>query len=395
MNPFLSGVRVLDLTRMLAGPYCTLLLADMGAEVIKIERPGKGDEIRRMGPPFVEGVSAYFISVNRNKLSLTLDLKSPKGKEIFLKLVEDSDVVVDNFRPGVMEALGFGFEALKSRNPKIIACSISGYGQTGPYRDRPAYDLVLQAMGGVVALTGEPGGKPVRCGIPIGDLAGAMQAAFSIVSALFARERTGEGAFLDISLLDSLVFLAPYIAQYYFADGKVMGPSGSKHRSVTPYQVFESKDGYLVVAVFGEGFWPRFCEAVGRPDLAEDPRFKTNLDRVAHREILDPMLEELIRTRPTREWLEALEKHEIPACEVKTIDKVLEDPQLLARGMIGEMVHPVCGTVKTLANPVKVGGAEGEIRHAPLLGEHTNDLLSRVLNLTPSEITQLRKEKVI
>ncbi|RTZ91132.1 MAG: CoA transferase [Deltaproteobacteria bacterium] len=395
MKALLHGVRVLDLTRMLAGPYCTLLLADMGAEVIKIERPGKGDEIRRMGPPFVKGVSAYFISVNRNKLSLTLDLKSPKGKEIFLKLVEKADVVIDNFRPGVMSGLGFDYETLKSINPKIVACSISGYGQTGPYRDRPAYDLVLQAMGGVVALTGEPGSRPVRCGVPIGDLAGAMQAAFSIVSALFARERTGEGACLDISLLDSLVFLAPYIAQYYFADGKVMGPSGSKHRSVTPYQIFESADGYLVVAVFGEGFWPRFCQAIGRPELADDPRFKTNLDRVKHREILDPLLEDLIKTRPTKEWLAALERHQIPSCEVKTIDKVLTDPQLLSRGMIGEMDHPVCGTVKTLANPVKIEGIVSDIRHAPLLGEHTNELLSRILNLTPSEIVRLREGKVV
>jgi formyl-CoA transferase/CoA:oxalate CoA-transferase len=395
MKSFLSGVRVLDLTRMLAGPYCTLLLADMGAEIIKIERPGKGDEIRRMGPPFVKGESAYFISVNRNKLSLTLDLKSPKGKEILFNLVEKSDVVIDNFRPGVMEGLGFDYEALKEKNPKIISCSISGYGQTGPYRQRPAYDLVLQAIGGVVALTGEPGGKPVRCGIPIGDLAGAMQAAFAIVSALFARERTGEGACLDISLLDSLVFLAPYIAQYYFADGKVMGPSGSKHRSVTPYQIFESSDGYMVVAVFGEGFWPRFCKAIDRPDLDEDPRFQTNLDRVAHREILDPMLEEYMKTRPTQEWLRKLEKYEIPSCEVKTIDKVLEDPQLLARGMIGEMDHPVCGVVKTLANPVKGQGITFDIRHAPLLGEHTNDLLSRLLNLTPSEITRLHEGKVV
>ncbi len=395
MISFLTGIRVLDLTRMLAGPYCTLLLADMGAEVIKIERPGKGDEIRRMGPPFIEGESAYFISINRNKRSMTLDLKSPEGRELFLKLVACSDVVVNNFRPGVMEELGLDEDTLRSANPRLITCAISAYGQTGPYRDRPAYDLVLQALSGIVALTGEAGGKPVRCGIPIGDLAGAMTAAFAIVGALFARERTGEGASLDISLFDSLVFLAPYIAQYYLADGKIMGPSGSKHRSVVPYQVFETEDGSIVVAVFGEGYWGRFCEAIERPDLAEDPRYLTNVGRVEHRDELEPELERIFLTRPTLYWLERLEKHEIPACEVKTIDKVLRDPQLLARGMITEMVHPICGDVKTLASPIRVKGMEPEVFHAPLLGEHTNEILSGVLNLPPEEIIRLREAGVV
>jgi len=395
MTSFLSGVRVLDLTRMLAGPYCTMLMADMGAEVIKIEHPEGGDEIRKMGPPFVKGESAYFISINRNKLSMTLNLRKPEGRSIFLRMVEKSDVIVENFRPGVMKRLELDYPVLKARNSGIIACSISGYGQTGPYKDRPAYDLVLQAMGGVVGLTGEPGGKPVRCGLPIGDLGGALMASFAVVNALFAREKTGKGAYIDISLMDSLIFLAPYIAQYYFADGEITKPSGSKHRSVVPYQVFETMDVYIVVAVFGKGFWKRFCEAIERPDLVSDPRFATNEERVAHRDILEPELEKVMKTRRAHEWLEILKEHEIPSCEVKTIDKVLQDPQLKARDEVVKMEHPTCGTIPTLANPIKVNGSTGEIHHSPLLGEHTNDILSGVLNLTPTEIEALHKKGVV
>lgn len=395
MTSFLSGIRVLDLTRMLAGPYCTMLMADMGAEVIKIEYPDGGDEIRKMGPPFLKGESAYFISINRNKLSMTLDLRKPEGHSLFLDLVERSDVVVDNFRPGVMKRLSLDYPVLESRNPRIIACSISGYGQTGPYKDRPAYDLVLQAMGGVLGITGEAKGRPVRCGLPIGDLAGALVASFAVVSALLAREKTGKGAYIDIGLMDSLVFMAPYIAQYFFADGVITRPEGSKHRSVVPYQAFETLDDYIVVAVFGKGFWERFCEAIERPELADDPRFATNEGRVAHRDVLEPELERVIKTRSTREWLDIFERHEIPSCEVKTIDKVLQDPQLKARDMIATMEHPVCGTVPTVANPIKVRGDTGEINHSPLLGEHTSEILSRVLNMTPPEIKALYDKGIV
>ncbi len=395
MSSFLSGVRVLDLTRMLAGPYCTMLLADMGAEVIKIENPEGGDEIRRMGPPFIEGESAYFISINRNKLGMTLDLKRPEGRQIFLELVEKSDVVVENFRPGVMKRLGLDYPVLRERNPRCVMCSISGFGQTGPYRDRPAYDLVLQAMGGSLGITGEPGERPTRCGLPIGDLAGAQMAAFAIVSALYEREKTGQGTVIDLSLMESLVSLMSYIAQYYFADGTVTRPEGTRHRSVAPYQVFETLDGYVVVAVFGEGFWKSFCEAIGRTDLLKDPRFATNLDRVAHREALDEELEREIRKRPTREWLGLLEKFQVPSCPVRSIDEVLEDPHLKARGMFTTMEHPACGTVRTLANPILTPKGRPPVHHAPLLGEHTNEILARVLEKTPPEIQAIRASGVV
>jgi len=395
MISLLSGIRVIDLTRMLAGPYCTLLLADMGAEIIKIEEPEKGDGIRRMGPPFLSGESAYFISINRNKRSMTLDLKSPEGRELLLKLVETADVVVENFRPGVMARLSLDYETLKQANRSIICCSISGFGQTGPYRERPAYDLVLQAISGVVSLTGEPGRTPVRCGIPVGDIAGALMAAFAISGALVKRGKTGEGAYIDIGLMDSLVFMAPYMAQYYFADGKIPGTSGSEHRSVVPYRIYETRDDTIVVAVFGENFWKAFCLAIEQSDLAADPRFEINEKRVANREVLEPILEKALKTRDTQQWLKIFEQYGVPACEVKTIDRVLEDEQVKARGMIVSMEHPACGTVPTLANPVRVSGETAEIRHAPLLGEHTNEILSGILGMTPPEINDLHTRKIV
>src|SRR6266511_4576482 len=275
-----AGVRVLDLSRMLAGPYGSMLMADLGAEVIKIEDPDGGDPMRRMGPPFLPGgESAYFLSINRNKKSLALDLTRPGGREVFLDLVRVADIVWDNFRPGILERLGCAHARLRALSPRLICCSISAFGQAGPYRDWPAFDLALQAMGGGMSLTGEEGGRPVRMGLPMGDLSGGMFGAFAVAGALFRRERRGEGAHIDLSLLDCQASLLTYIAQYFWTDSRVPGPMGSGHTSVVPYGALDTADGHIIVAVFAEKFWRGFCRALGRTDLEAEPRFATNQDR--------------------------------------------------------------------------------------------------------------------
>ena len=313
MNLF-EGVRVLDLSRMLAGPYGSMLLADMGAEVIKIEEPDGGDPMRVMGPPFLpDGESAYFLSINRNKKSIALDLTPPAGREVFLDLAAQADVVWENFRPGVMERLGLSYATLAGVNPGLILCSISAYGQDGPYRDWPAFDLALQAMGGAMSLTGEEGGRPVRMGLPMGDLAGGMFGAFAVAGALFRRSRTGHGAHVDLSLLDCQVSLLTYMAQYFWADGRVPGRMGSGHASVVPYQALATRDGHLIVAVFAEKFWGGFCRALERPEWEADARFASNRQRLAHREVLMPLVETVVRERTTEDWLARLHAAGVPA----------------------------------------------------------------------------------
>ncbi|HLE44854.1 MAG TPA: CoA transferase, partial [Methylomirabilota bacterium] len=290
MNVF-DGVRVLDLSRMLAGPYGAMLLADLGAEVVKIEEPGGGDPMRAMGPPFLDGESAYFLSINRNKKSVALDLDRPEGRAVFLDLCRVADVVWENFRPGVMARLGCDPATLRALNPRLVVCSISAFGQEGPYRDWPAFDLALQAMGGAMSITGEEGRPPVRMGLPMGDLAGGMFGALAVAGALFRRAQTGEGTAIDLSLLDCQVSLLTYVAQYYWADGRVPGRVGSGHASVVPYQAFATRDSFLVVAVFAEKFWSGFCRALDRPDLIADPRFDSNGKRVERRRELVALLE--------------------------------------------------------------------------------------------------------
>jgi formyl-CoA transferase/CoA:oxalate CoA-transferase len=395
MAHLLDGVTVLDLTRMLAGPYGSLLLADLGAEVIKVEDPDGGDPIRRMGPPFIQGESAYFISINRNKKSLTLDLTTPRGREVFLRLVQRADVVLDNFRPGILEKLGVDYPMLRRANPRIIACSISAFGQDGPYRSLPAFDLILQAMGGAMSITGEPNRDPVRMGIPMGDLAGGLFGAFAVTGALFQRERTGESRYIDLSLLDCQVSLLTYVAQYFLVSGEVPGPVGSAHASAIPYQAFRTKDMHIVIAVFTEKFWSKLCTVIGRPDLVEDPRFATNGQRHAHRKELIPILEETFASRTGEEWLQALQEEGIPSGPINTVDRVLSDPQVLHRGMVAEMEHPLCGRLKVVNTPVKVipGGAQ-VIQPPPALGQHTDEVLRRV-GYTAEEISQFRRERII
>jgi crotonobetainyl-CoA:carnitine CoA-transferase CaiB-like acyl-CoA transferase len=392
-----DGVRVLDLSRMLAGPYGSMLLADMGAEVIKIEEPDGGDPMRVMGPPFLsDGGSAYFLAINRNKKSLALDLTASAGREVFLELARGADVVWENFRPGIMERLGCSPATLRAVNPQLIVCSISAYGHDGPYRDWPAFDLALQAMGGAMSLTGERGGRPVRMGLPMGDLAGGMFGAFAVAGALFRRARTGEGACLDLSLLDCQVSLLTYIAQYFWTDGRVPGPLGSAHASVAPYGALQTRDGSLIVAVFAEKFWAAFCRAAEHPEWERDPRFATNRDRVAHRAELMALVEEVFAVRTTEEWLKRLQAEDVPSAPILGVDRVLADPQVRHRQMVTDLVHPGLGRVPTLGTPIKVDGALALTpAPPPRLGEHSDGVLRDLLGYSVERVAALRAAGVV
>ncbi|MCK4644896.1 MAG: CoA transferase [Candidatus Aminicenantes bacterium] len=392
----LSDVRILDLSRMLAGPFASMMLADLGAEVIKIEDPDGGDKTRTMGPKLSEGQSAYFLSINRNKKSLTLDLRKERAREVFYKLVKMADVVLDNFRPGVLERLGCDHEKLKPINPKILSCSISSFGHTGPDKDLPGFDLILQARGGAMSITGEQGRPPVRMGIPTGDLAGAMSAAYAVMAALYSREKTGAGQKIDISLLDCQASLLTYVAQYYILDGKIPGPIGSGHQTVVPYQAFKTRDDYIVIAIFIEKFWEKLCKILGIEHLANDPKFSTNDRRRENKKELLPMLERIFMEKTSSEWLKLASEEGIPSAPVNTVDKVISDPQLMARNMLVEVDHPSYGKVKILGNPVKMSGlTEETFTAAPTLGEHNKEILSGLLGYSQEEIDKLKKDKII
>jgi len=393
----LEGVRVLDLSRMLAGPYGSMLLADMGAEVIKIEAPDGGDPMRAMGPPFLpDGESAYFLAVNRNKKSVAVDLAAPAGREVFLDLVRAADAVLENFRPDVLGRLGCAYPALAAVNPRIVLCSISAYGQTGPYSEWPAFDLALQAMGGAMSLTGEQGRPPARMGLPMADLAGGLFGAFAVAGALLRRERTGAGAHVDLSLLDCQVSLLTYIAQYFWTDGRVPGPMGSRHASVAPYQALAARDGHLIVAVFAEKFWAGFCRAAEHPEWADDPRFATNADRLRHREPLEALIEGAFRARTAEEWLARFHAEGVPAAPILAVDRVLADQQVRHREMVVELRHPVQGPMPTLGTPLKVDGAPRFVpAPPPRLGEHTDEVLAGTLAYPPARIAELRAAGVV
>lgn len=396
MGRLLEGVRVLDLTRMLTGDYASMLLADMGAEVIKIEAPRGGDPLRSMPPHFIEGESAYFLSINRNKRSVTLDLRKERGREIFYELVKRSDVVFDNFRPGVLERLGADYETLKKYRQDIICCSISSYGHTGPYKDYPGFDLVIQALSGMMSYTGEPRRVPVRMGAPMGDLAGSMFAVFAICAALIRRERTGEGGAFDISLLDSLISMHTYVAEYYWLGKQLPELVGSGHMSVVPYRAYRTKDGFLVIAVFVEKFWQKLCDAIGMPELGVDERYDASAKRLKRREEVDRILEERLLLKTTDEWMERLNKAGVPAAPVLRLDEVFEHPQVLERRMVVEVEHPKVGRFKMLGNPVKEKGDDKErLEPPPLLGEHTEEVLKVILNFSDEQVESLREEGVI
>ena len=395
MAQTLEGIKVLDLSRALAGPYCTMLLADYGAEVIKVELPGTGDDTRGWGPPFVQGESAYFMSINRNKKSLTLDMKNTKSKEILERMIKQSDVLVENFRPGAADRLGLGYEQVKKVNPKIIYCSISGFGQDGPYRELPGFDQTLQGMGGMMSITGEPDGPPMKVGVAIADISGGMFAAYGIMLALFNRERTGAGQWVDTSLLDSQIAWLTYRAGEYFASGKLPEKVGSGHPMIVPYQAFKAKDEYINIAVGNDQLWKRFCKVISMEHIMDNPKFAVNAKRVENRKELINILSKVIETKAGAEWLKLLEDAGIPAGPIYTLDKLFSDPQVLHRKMAVELQHPKAGTIKVTGVPVKLSETPGEINSPPpLLGQHSREVLAQ-LGYSADEIEKLAAEKVI
>jgi len=391
----LDGVRVIDLTRYMAGPYGTLLLAYLGAEVIKVEEPGTGDPMRQASLYFQDGLSGHFASGNASKKSLTLNLRHPEGRRIFLELVAKADLVLENFRPGIMAKLGLGYETLTAANPGIILASVSGFGQSGPWRHLPSFDLVAQAVGGGMSLTGEPGRPPVKMGIPIGDLAAGIFVALGAVSALYHRRMTGHGEWVDVAMMDVQLSLLNYLAHYYWASGKVPEPEGAGHPNIVPYQIFPTPTGYLAVAVYGDHFWAGFCRALELPELIEDSRFVSNDLRCLHRETLIPILEERIASRPREAWLTRLGEEGIPAGAVYHVDEALASPQARARQMVVEVKGPSGSPMKLLGTPLKFQRAREEIGPPPTLGQHTQEILRDLLGYGDEAVQSLRREGAI
>ena len=350
----LGGVVVLDCTQIMAGPFCTLLLADMGADVIKVEKPDGGDDNRRMGPPFIAGRSAAFLAINRNKRSLALDLRSEKGREVFIRLVEQTDVVVENFRPGAMDRLGLGYRQLDEIKPSLIYCSISGFGQTGPYRERGGFDLVTQGMSGLMSVTGTPGAPPVKVGVPITDLTAGMYGAYGILSAYIHRLRTGEGQMVDTSLLEAGIAYTFWESAVYFATGEIPGPLGSAHRMTAPYQAIKTKDGYINIGAATQSTWEGLCRAIGREELITDPLFATIGDSKKREVELAALLEETFSLGTTAHWLEALEASGVPSGPINDLGQVYSDPQIRARNMLVEQEDPELGRLKYIGIPVKL-----------------------------------------
>jgi len=390
-----EGVRVLDLSRMLAGPYGSMLLADMGAEVIKVEEPGKGDDTRSW-PPFVGGEATYFMSVNRNKKSMTLNLKAIEGQAILRTLVSKSDVLLENFRPGTMEKLGFGYSAVADLNPRLVYCSISGFGESGPEAGRAGYDLVVQAESGLMDITGFADGPPVKVGTSIADLVAGMSAAHGVVLALLARSRTRRGQKVEISMLDAMAALLTYQAGIYFATGQRPTRRGNAHPSIVPYEVFTASDGFVALGVANDSLWQRCCTALQRLDLITDPLYDTVARRVENRDVLIPLLNEIMAARPAAEWLERFEEVGVPAGRIKSVPEVCESPHLRARGMIAALPHPAAGQVTVMGVPVQLHGTPGVLRHAPpRLGEHTDEILRRLARVPARQITHLRERGVV
>ncbi|HEC92360.1 MAG TPA: CoA transferase [Candidatus Atribacteria bacterium] len=392
----LSGIRILDLTRVLAGPFCTMILADLGAEVIKLEFPKKGDDTRQY-PPFIKSESAYFMNLNRNKKSLTLNLKNPQGKEVFRDLIKKVDVVVENFRPTTMERLGLGYENLKEINPKIIYASISGFGHYGRYKDRPGYDIIGQAMGGIMSVTGWPDSPPTRTGTAIADILAALNACIGILSALKYREATAEGQKIDVSLVDSVVFAMETLNQIYIVEKRIPKRQGNRYEFIYPYDSFKAQDDWFVLGVGNNTIWERFCKVINKESLINDERFNSNDKRVKNYSEIKKMVEEWASDKKVNEIVSILLANRIPCAPIYSVDQVVNDPHIANdREMFLEVKHPTLGKVKLGGNPIKLSKTKPTIRQAPpLLGQHTEDVLNNLLGLSKEEIEKLREEGVI
>ena len=392
----LDGVRVLDLTRVLAGPYCTMFLGDLGADVVKVEQPSVGDDTRGWGPPFVGGESAYFLCVNRNKKSLALNLKSDRGIELLRGLAKSADVLIENFRPGTLERLGLGEKDLRAINPRLIYASLSGFGADGPMSDWPGYDLIVQAWGGLMSITGTADGEPTKVGVAIIDIVAGLMLGKAITAALFAREKLRIGQRIDTSLLEAEVACLINVGSNYLAEGKIPGRWGNAHPSIVPYQSFRTSDGYLVIGVASETIWRRFSQALGKSEWADDPRFAKNANRVENRAELIRILSEVFLSRDTEAWLKVLHEAEVPSAAVQTIDQVFNAPQVLHREMLVEVEHPTAGSVRMAGIPVKFSTTPASVRlPPPLLGQHTEEILETWLGMGREEIAELKIKNVI
>ena len=407
MAGMLTGIRVLDLSRVLAGPWATQIFADYGADVVKVERPGAGDDTRKFGPPWITDEAtgeivdaAYYAAANRGKRSLTLDLAQPEGQAIARKLAAQSDILIENYKVGALAKYGLDYAAMRAVNPRIIYCSITGFGQTGPYRNRAGYDFLIQGMGGLMSVTGErddlPGGGPQRAGVALADILSGMYATSAILAALYRRERTGQGEYIDLALLDTQVATLANQGMNYLIGGTAPRRFGNGHPNIVPYQAFATADGHVILAVGNDEQYARFCAVAGCPELASDQKYVTIAQRNAHREALIPLLVAVIRQRPSAEWIELLEAAQVPCGPINTIDKVFADPQVRSRGMRVDLPHPRAGTLPSIANPVHFATAPIEYTHAPpLLGQHTDEVLEELLGLDGVARAALRAQGVI
>ena len=391
----LQGVRVLDLTRVLAGPAASLALADLGAEVIKVEPPGSGDETRTF-PPFREGESHYYIAINRGKKSIVVDLKSEEGVSLVKDIAAKSDVLIENYRPGVMERLGLGYETLAAINPRLIYCAISGFGLNGPLRDRPSFDIVLQALSGAMSVNGDPGGLPTKLGIPLGDLVGGINGPIAILAALHERNATGKGRLIDVSLLDGMLGMLGYLAQLAFFTGEDPKRQGSQHPNLVPYGTFPAKDGSIIIACLTGSFWGRICNALGLVEYTDDPRYNSLEKRRDARDEVNELVSERTRQKTVEEMVELFTEHQVPHAPILGVREALAQPQAVARNMVVEAEHGTLGTIPIVNRPIKFPGSDQPAPEAPaVLGQHTDEILAEVLGLSPEEIGSLRGRNIV